>query len=260
LTLLLEGVEVFAEGGQLVLLLVELIGVALGEGSLFGSAFESGEVFADAFLVPGDLVDLGLFGFDLGIEGGYGALGGEDRFELLTDGRIGVAKDDGELLIGVVNETIMQLEEATLADVEANGFAGSGGDAKTVGGGSGLGGLRVGVEVPALAYRLFDNDSAGIGGSIVDDVLHLGDLAGLLSEDASDDGEGEDALRVVRVVGRDGDGGIGGVGEEAALVGMDGVDETLASEVAVLNDGEAASVEGEVGGVSNPEGAQRAWL
>lgn len=125
MALLLESVEVFAEGGQLVLLLVELIGVALGEGSLFSGAFESGEVFADALLVPGDLVDLGLFGFDLSVEGGYGALGGEDRFELLTDGRIGVAEDDGELLIGVVNDPIMLLEDVTFADVKARGFAGA---------------------------------------------------------------------------------------------------------------------------------------
>ena len=38
---------------------------------------------------------------------------------------------------------------------------------------------------------------------------------------------------------------------------MDGIEQAFAAEVAVFDDGEAAAVEGEVGGVGDPEGAQR---
>jgi fibronectin-binding autotransporter adhesin len=56
--------------------------------------------------------------------------------------------------------------------------------------------------------------------------------------------------------GRDVDGLVGGVGEQAFFVGVDGVEEAFAAEVAVFDDGEAAAVERLAGGVGDPEGAQ----
>ena len=61
-------------------------------------------------------------------------------------------------------------------------------------------------------------------------------------------------------IGGDADGLVDGVGEQAVLVGMDGIEQAFAAEVAVLDDGEGAAVEGEVGGVGDPEGAQRDGL
>ncbi len=58
----------------------------------------------------------------------------------------------------------------------------------------------------------------------------------------------------------DADGLVGGVGEEAPLVGVDGVEEAFAAEGAVFDDGEGASVEGEVAGVGDPEGAEGCGL
>ena len=140
--------------------------------------------------------------------------------------------------------------------METDGLVGLGGDTEAIGGGGGLGGLRAGVELPALADGLLDDDGAGFGCGVVDEVFDLGELGGLLAEDTFGDGNTLDALGVVGEVGGDADGLVGGVGEETALVGMDGVEEAFAAKVSVFDDGEAAAVKGEVAGVGDPEGAQ----
>jgi hypothetical protein len=66
--LLMERIEFFADDGQSVFLLVEFFGLAFGQRSLFGGAFQSREVFANALLILGDLIDVGLVGFDLVFE------------------------------------------------------------------------------------------------------------------------------------------------------------------------------------------------
>ncbi len=107
---------------------------------------------------------------------------------------------------------------------------------------------------------MFDDDGAGLGGGVVEEVFDFGDFAGLFFQDAFAYGDAGDVAGVVAVVGGDADGLVGGVGEEAALVGVDGVEEAFAAEAAVLDDGEAAAVEGEVAGVGDPEGAERTGL
>ena len=64
-------------------------------------------------------------------------------------------------------------------------------------------------------------------------------------------------LRGLVAFGGDVDGLVGGVGEQALLVGVDGVEEAFAAEVAVFDDGEGAAVEREAGGVGDPERAER---
>ena len=65
-----------------------------------------------------------------------------------------------------------------------------------------------------------------------------------------------DVVEVFRFLG-DADGLVDGVGEQALFGRMDGVEEAFAAEVAVFDDGEGAAVEGEAGGVGDPERAQR---
>ena len=173
---------------------------------------------------------------------------------------VGVAQDDGELVFRRVGEVVGGDAGVALADVEADGLAGGGFDAEAIEGGGGFVGFGVGVEGLALVDGVLDDDGAGVGGGVVDDVRDLGDVEGGLLEDAFAGGDVLTRLGVVGVVGGDADGLVDGVGEQALLGGMDGVEQAFAAEVAVLDDGEGAAVEREVGGVGDPERAQRRGL
>ena len=150
-----------------------------------------------------------------------------------------------------------------LADVDTDGLVGCGFDAEAVDGGGGFYGLgcltltATGVvDGPAWTGGVFEDDGAGVGGGVVDEVLDFVDVEGGLLEDAFVYGDVFDAVGVIGVVGGDADGLVGCVGEKAALVGVDGIEEAFAAEVSVFDDGEGAAVESEVGGVGDPEGAQ----
>ncbi len=88
----------------------------------------------------------------------------------------------------------------------------------------------------------------------------LGEVGGGFCEDAFADFEVGGAAGVAGVGDGDADGLVGGVGEEAALVGVDGVEEAFAAEVAVLHDRKRPAIEGEGGAVGDPEGAQGGGL
>ncbi len=176
---------------------------------------------------------------------------------------MGVLEEEGELVLGAVDQADVVVVGAALAYVEVDGFGRAGGELEAVGGGGGFGGcggwFAVAVDVvegPALTDGVLDDDGAGIGGGVADVVGALGDVGGGLGEDALGDFKVGGAAGVAGVGDRDADGLVGGVGEEAALVGVDGVEEAFAAEVAVFDDGEGAAVEGEGGGVGDPEGAQ----
>ena len=70
---------------------------------------------------------------------------------------------------------------------------------------------------------------------------------------AADEG---DVVRIFVVLDGCMDGLIGGVGEQAFFVGVDGVEEAFAAEVAVFDDREGAAVERKAGGVGDPERAE----
>ncbi len=197
-------------------------------------------------------------GGDLLVQGDDRALSLEDGFKLLEDGwaGVGVFEEQRELVVGGVGEAIELVEGVALADVEANGFASLGGDAKAVNGGGRFEGLRVGVDGPAGTGGVLDDDHVGLGSGVMDEVLDLGDVSGGLLQDAFADGEVLDAVGVIAMVDGDADGLVGGVGEETPLAGVDGVEEAFAGETAVLDDGEGAAIEGEVGDVGDPERAQ----
>ena len=79
-------------------------------------------------------------------------------------------------------------------------------------------------------------------------------------QDAFGRGERGGLHGVVLRLGGDAHGLINGVGEQALLGGMDRVEQAFAAEVAVFDDGEGAAIEREVGGVGDPESAQRRGL
>ena len=81
-------------------------------------------------------------------------------------------------------------------------------------------------------------------------------LGAVDTEDALGGADEGDVAGVVVAFGGDVDGLVGGVGEQALFVGVDGVEEAFAAEVAVFDDGEAAAVEREAGGVGDPERAE----
>ena len=155
---------------------------------------------------------------------------------------VGVAQDDGELVFRRVGEAEGGSAGVALADVDADGLVGGGFDAEAMDGGGGFDGLGVAVDSPAGAGGVFEDDGAGVGGGVVDEVLDFVDVEGGLTEDAFADGDVFDVVGVVGVVGGDSNGLIGGVGEQAALVGVDGIEEAFATEVSVFDDGEGAAV------------------
>ena len=148
-----------------------------------------------------------------------------------------------------------------LGDLEVDGLAGGDGDAEAVEGGGGLVGLggAVGVELVVVEACMFQNDGAGLGGSVVDGVLAGDDIAIVLAEDAFGNGDAAQKVAGRRLAG-DVDGLVDGVREQTLFGGMDWIEQTLAAEVAVFDDGEGAAVEREVGGVGDPERAQRNGL
>ena len=113
-----------------------------------------------------------------------------------------------------------------------------------------------GVEDKAGCDGVLDDHGPGVGRSVADVVGVVVDIADDLGEDAL---RNRQALHVAGAgVGgeRDVDGLVGGVGEQAAFVGVDGVEQAFAAEAAGLDDRERPAIEREVRGVGDPEGAE----
>ncbi len=85
---------------------------------------------------------------------------------------------------------------------------------------------------------MLDNDGAGLGGGVMDQILDLTDVKRGLLEYALADGDTVNAFGVVRVVGGDANGFIDGVGEQPLFCGMYRIEQAFAAEVAVFHDRE----------------------
>ena len=105
---------------------------------------------------------------------------------------------------------------------------------------------------------MLEDDGAGLVGAVGDGVGGVGDIAGGLDQDAVVHGDVAQGVGVVLLGAADFYGLVGGVGEEALFAGMDGIEEAFAGELAALEDGEAAGVEGELRVVFEPDGAE--WV
>src|SRR5665213_1288804 len=227
-------------------------------GALVGGV-EGGDVGALALFFAAEVSELGVGLIDGGLGVSDLAADVEDGLEcgFESGGVVGVVEDVGELVIVGVGELIAVYLVVLQADGQAHGFARRGFDAETVDGGGGFFRLGVGFKAEALLDVVFDHNGAAVGGGVVDDVRNLADFGAMDAQHSLGGADEGDAADVFVAFGGDVDGLVGGVGEQAALVGVDGIEETFAAEVAVFDESEAAAVEGETGGVFDPERAER---
>jgi hypothetical protein len=154
--------------------LVEVADEAFAGGLVGGG--EGGDVGALTVFVGAESGEsgVGLVDGELGV--GYASAGFEDGLEGGLEGGV-IARgleDEGELVVVRGVEAIVGVGGVVAADVEFCGRPGGQVDAEAVDAGGGLGGFGCGVvEFEAFFDGMFEDDGAGFGGGVVEDV---GDL------------------------------------------------------------------------------------
>ena len=116
-----------------------------------------------------------------------------------------------------------------------------------------------GLGVPSRNFQprpngMFDDDVVRVFVSVADGVSLLGTLLASDSHESANNLQVRDRLRIGVGFGGDVNGGVAGIREEAALVGLDGIEKAFAGKAVAFDDGEGAGVERGAGGVAEPEG------
>src|SRR5205814_7193142 len=126
----------------------------------------------------------------------------------------------------------------------------------TVGSRAGFLWFGFGFERGVGPARMFDDDDSGFIGAVGHGVGVLGDFAGGFDHHPVVHGDVVEGAGVGETGAMDLDGLAGCLGEEAALAGMDGIEEAFGGKLAALEDGEAARTEAEIAVVFEPAGAE----